>query len=276
MKHKKILFHADDYGRSVEISKNILKCLKYGCLNSVSIIINRDTSSHNSLKKLKNINLKLHLNLTELQKSKSSKKKFLKNLSFFKLFFLNNFEKKIIINKINSQIKKFIKIYRPKNLKIDGHEHVHMIPWIFKYLLKQKKKYNIQQLRNSNELLMPPRLKDLISYRYIRNFFACIFVKVLYYYNKEINLNSPQFTGILYSGVQNIDTIKKTLNFYKRKNYENYEILIHPGYTSLKEKTKFKKEYFNFYSSKNRKTEYKLCFLKKIKKELKFNTSIIF
>ena len=28
----KILFHADDFRRGNEISKNILKCLEYGCL----------------------------------------------------------------------------------------------------------------------------------------------------------------------------------------------------------------------------------------------------
>ena len=52
----KIYFHADDYGRSKEVSKNILNCLINGNLNSVSIMINHDQKYHNKLKKLKNVN----------------------------------------------------------------------------------------------------------------------------------------------------------------------------------------------------------------------------
>ena len=66
----KIYFHADDYGRSEEVSKNILKCLTKGNLNSVSIMIDHNQKFHKKLKKLKNINKRLHLNLTELPEKK--------------------------------------------------------------------------------------------------------------------------------------------------------------------------------------------------------------
>ena len=46
------------------------------------------------------------------------------------------------------------------------------------------------------------------------------------------------------------------------------EILIHPGFTNINEKNFFKKKYYDFYSSKNRKKEYDLCFSKKIKENL--------
>ena len=82
-------------------------------------------------------------------------------------------------------------------------------------------------------------------------------------------MNSPQFAGLLYSGMQNIETVKKTLIFFRRKKYKNCEILVHPGYTNKREKLKFKKNYFNFYYSKNRKTEFNLCFSIEIKNELK-------
>ena len=55
MSKKKIYFHADDFGRSIEVSKNIMKCLIKGNLNSVSIMINHDQKCHNRLKKLKNV-----------------------------------------------------------------------------------------------------------------------------------------------------------------------------------------------------------------------------
>ncbi len=261
MKHKKILFHADDFGRSKEISNNIIKCIKFGFLDSVSAMVNHNNASHKTLKKLKGVNIRLHLNLTEFPKSEKNK-----NLSFFKLVFLNNFQKKKVIKEINSQIKKFLKIYKPKELKIDSHEHVHMIPWISEYLLKQKV-FNIKELRNANEKLMLPRLIDLVNLNYIRNVIACFTLKILSFF-KKTNRNSPQFAGLLYSGMQNKHTIKKSLNFFKYNNYNNCEILVHPGYSSFKEKSKFDAKYFKFYNSINRKKEYNLCFLKEIKNEL--------
>ena len=82
----KIYFHADDYGRSEEVSKNILNCLINGNLNSVSIMINHDQKCHNKLKKLKNVNKRLHLNLTEISNTKNNSQH-TRNLSFFKLLF---------------------------------------------------------------------------------------------------------------------------------------------------------------------------------------------
>ena len=89
MKYKNIQLHADDFGRSKEISNNILKCIKFGFLDGVSVMINHDNDSHKILKKIKNVNIRLHLNLTEFPKSESNK-----NLSFLKLIFLNNIQKK--------------------------------------------------------------------------------------------------------------------------------------------------------------------------------------
>ena len=125
----KIYFHADDYGRSEEVSKNIFKCLTKGNLNSVSIMIDHDQKYHKKLKKLKNVNKRLHLNLTELPSVKNNNP-IISNLSFIKLLFIDELKKQKILNEIDIQIKKFKKIYKPKELKIDGHEHIHMIPWI--------------------------------------------------------------------------------------------------------------------------------------------------
>ena len=265
----KIYFHADDFGRSKEVSKNIMKCLVDGNLNSVSIMVNHMSDKHHlKLKRMKDINKRLHLNLTEIPKRDLQKNSFLKKLSFIKLLFLNNAKKKIIYREINSQIEKYQEIYKPKKLKIDGHEHVHMIPWILKHLRKVQKKYNIKELRNSNESLMIPRLIDLINFRYFRNIIACLVIKVLYNFQGSPRLTSNKFFGIIHSGIQTEETITNILGNFKKNKKINLEILVHPGFTNRKERKNFKKEYFNFYNSKNRKIEYDLCFFKNIKTEI--------
>ncbi len=269
MVNNKILFHADDFGRSSEISKNILKCLEYGSLNSVSVMVNHDQDSLYKLKKFKNINTRLHLNLTEIPKTNEINNEFLSNLNFFKLLFLDKSKKKIIFNEIDDQINKFIKIFQPKSLKIDGHEHVHFIPWIYTHISKNIDKYNISEIRNSNEELMMPRLKDIFNISYLRNMLACMLIKFFSLYNNKLKISSPQFSGLLYSGIQDEQTLDKTINYFKRKNIEIFEILIHPGFASEEEEKNFKKEYFGFYISQKRRIEYNLCFSEKIKKKLR-------
>ena len=99
-------FHADDFGRSEEISKNILKSLTKGNLNSVSIMVNYiNDKYHFKLKKLKNINKRLHLNLTEIPEKQLKKNDFLANVSFFELIFFTNFKKKKSIMKLNHKFR---------------------------------------------------------------------------------------------------------------------------------------------------------------------------
>ena len=140
----KIYFHADDYGRSKQISNNIINCIKKGNINSVSVMVSYlPYIYHKKLKNLKNVNIKLHLNLTELPRKNLKK---INDLSFLKLVFLKSKNKKIIYNEIENQIKRYKKLYKLKSIQIDGHEHVQMIPWIFNFIKKLKKNIILPKL----------------------------------------------------------------------------------------------------------------------------------
>lgn len=143
-----------------------------------------------------------------------------------------------------------------------------MIPWIFRFLQRIKDKFNIQEIRNSNESLILNEILDIFDLRYLRNLTACLIVKFLYIINGSPKMSEHKFIGIIYSGIQSEDTIIKSLNSQKKNNEKKIEILIHPGFTDINEKNFFKKKYYDFYSSKNRKKEYDLCFSKKIKENL--------
>ena len=97
-----------------------------------------------------------------------------------------------------------------------------------------------------------------------------LLLKFLSYLINKRSTYSPEFSGIIYSGIQNKKKIIKTIRFLKNKTLRDFEILVHPGFTTSKEKKKFKKEFYEYYNSTNRIIEYNLCFSKKIKKELKF------
>lgn len=263
----KIYFHADDFGRSRQISSNIINCIKKGNINSVSVMVSYlPNIYHTKLKNIKNVNIKLHLNLTELHHKKS---KILSNLNFFKLIFLKERNKKIIFKEIELQIKKFISLYKIKSLQIDGHEHIQMIPWIFNYIKNLKKKYKITEIRISNEKLLMPRINDFCQVDYFRNIIACLTLKFFNLFLDQSLLVKKKFIGVIYTGNQTENTIFKTINFYKNTKNTAIELLVHPGFTDKKERILFKKKYFKFYSNSNRKQEYELCFSNKIKIFLK-------
>lgn len=232
-------------------------------LNSISVLINNNYKIHKKLKNLKGVKIRLHLNLTELKSTNIKKIGFLKNLTFIRLLLLSEPKKQKIFHEIDRQIKIFKKIYKPKEFRIDGHEHIHMIPWIFNYLIENKKKFKIKEIRNSNEIIMLPRINDLFKFSYFRNFLACLVLKFCYYYNPKNHYNSPQFAGMIYSGNQTSDTILRTLDNLKKKKIKNCEILIHPGFNRVR------KSYSQFQNSKNRKIEYNLCFSNSLRDKFK-------
>ena len=224
--NKKIYFHADDFGRSKVISQNIYKCIKLKIINSISVMVGFNEYYFDHIKKDRLINIKLHLNLTENYSSSSLSY----NYSFFKLLFLRygfkySFHKEKIKNEIEKQIIYFKKRFNVTSIKIDSHEHIHIIPWINDIILDLKIKHKIIELRQPIEK----------------------------YY----------FTGLLYTGFQNFDSIKKGISL-NRTNNKTLEVLIHPGYTNRNEVNFFKKKYFMYYSSHQRIKEHKIASSKKI------------
>jgi len=265
----KYFFHADDFGRSKLISTNILRCIRYGNINSVSVMMGFNNNSHFKIKRLKKkINLKLHLNLTEKNKFNN-----LKKYSFLKLLFLPfffNFEKEkiLIIDLIKIQISEFKKIYKRNVVKLDSHEHVHMIPWIFDLIIKNLKNFQIKEIRIPDEKFFISSKTHLFNKFYLVNLMKLLLIKFFSYVNKFKIKNKKikilKFTGLIYSGFQDFFSIKLGV----KKNYDissDIEILIHPGFTNKTEINLFDKKYFDYYSSIKRKEEYNLCLSRKLK-----------
>lgn len=247
------ILHADDFGRSNIISKNILNCVKHGNIKQVSVMVgfvNNDI--HKKLLKTK-IPTRLHLNLTDSKNFCLNKKN--KKFSFFKILFASSIEKKIIINDINNQIKQYKKIYKNRKLRVDGHQHIHMIPWIYNYLYNNVK--DLTEIRFSVEKINLIDIKYFFKYKFIRNIFATFLLKLFSFFCKK--KTNKTFYGILYSDLYN----KSILESQIKDNTKKKEILIHPGFTMLSERKKFNKKFFNYYFSKQRIKEYELSFLKK-------------
>lgn len=276
MEKNLIKIHADDYGLSKSINDSILESIDNGNVNSVSVIVNNiDRKSVNELKK-RNVDIYLHICLTEgISSSKNEKNigfiydknfKFNKRI-FFYLYQIDWLKKdkknkisEVINEEINQQIQIFKKYFSGSPLKIDGHQHIHINKEIYKLLIK-KDLYEIRVPRDSYKL----KFKNLFNIKILINLIKVIIIKSKckelesYIKNKDIKYIKT-FFGILYSGITTKEIIRENINFYKKNKNDGVMILLHPGYSSKNEQIPYLNDrQSRFYKSNNRLLELNAC-----------------
>ena len=244
------LIHVDDYGRSPKISSDILSLIDKKKIDQVSSMIGFVDKKYHTLLNQKKIGIRLHLNLTDNKSYAFNSNK--EDTTFFELIFLRKKNRKFIFNEIENQINQFKRVYNLKSIKIDGHEHIHFIPWIYKHLINTKK-YDIIELRYPVESLNLIYFKNLFNLNFIRNFIAWILLKFFSLFNeRKTNL---QFYGMIFSNLYS----KKILNIQKKINSKfKKEILLHTASTNVSEKSYFSAKYYKYFSSNNRNIEKQL------------------
>lgn len=275
-----IYFCADDYGLCDSTSVHIQKCIDKGALNKVSVFPNLDKIDLPKILENKNIRVSLHLNLVEGKCMADSseidliadKNGNLKH-TFAGLFRLGLFHRKKLEAQAYKEIKAqvlFWKSVLPKDvpLCIDSHQHTHMIPAVFKALLKviNDEKINLTYMRIPAEPIMPYIKTPSLYFTYsLVNIIKQWLLKLLWLLNKNrfkrCQIPTSYFMGILFSGKMNEKRVNKILPKYIRmaeKDGRDIEVLFHPGYIE-KSQTDFKDKnivFERFYMSENRKTEF--------------------
>ena len=275
-----IYISADDYGLCSNTSANIQKCIDKGALNKVSVFPNLDTIDLHKISENRSIRISLHLNLVEgkcmadaeginliADKNGNLKHTF---VGLFKLSILHTKEFEAQVYKeIKAQVL-FWKSILPTDSPfcIDSHQHTHMIPAVFKALLKvlNDEKINPDYMRIPAEPLLPYIKTPSLYFTYKPiNIIKQWLLKSLWLINKsqarKYNIPASYFFGILLSGKMDEKRVSKILPKYKKlaeKSGRDIEVLFHPGYTNgcesdLKDKNIV---FEDFYLSPNRKTEF--------------------
>ena len=276
-----VYFCADDYGISTYGNSRIENCLKNGVLNKVSVLPNGKVLDFKKRLSDKDAILSLHINLVEgrplsnpddvdLLVSESGYFKY----SFIGLFFLSisnkrkEFEKQVY-TEIQSQIK-FWKTAMGEDtfISIDSHQHTHMIPLIFKTLMRviEDEGLTVQSIRIPAEPISPYVFTPSLYFEYnliglIKQWLLKTFALVNRKELKTSKIQSAYFMGILFSGKLNEARIRKLLPHYLKlanKYNKNIEIGFHPGYVKSEEKLidGNRQDFSKFYYSPWRNTEY--------------------
>lgn len=272
---------ADDYGMTEKSCGRIEECVKNGVLNRISIFPNTSLSDIKERIKYINASLSAHINLVEGKPvspaenvSLITDKRGYFRYSFIGLLALSlsperkELERQIY-TEISAQLTRWSTEIAPgKPLEIDSHQHTHMIPLIFKILMRVIKDngYDVKYIRIPTEPVLP-YIKELSLYKtyslintvkqFLLKFFGLINKRAL----KKSNINSALFMGILFSGNMDEYRVNKILPHYLKlceKTGRDAELLFHPGYIEKDEELfdTGKQSFNKFYHSPGRKTEY--------------------
>ena len=269
-----IYFCADDYGLCENVSMRIQKLIDRGVLNKVSVFPNFLDVSNDEIFKNKSLRISLHLNLVEGKCMSDSKKIDLLSSpdGLFKNTFAGLLKLSLIYGKkFEDQAYEEIKtqcLYwkglLPEGVPfcIDSHQHTHMIPGVFKAMMRvlEDEKIDVEYMRIPDEPILPfiktPSL--YLTYSGV-NVIKQWILKILWKINKRKKTPNSLFMGILFSGKMDEKRVLKILLQYMKtaeKEDRDIEVLFHPGYLEDGEfdfkNTVFKK----FYISRSRKTEY--------------------
>lgn len=268
----KIDIHADDYALTKHTSEDILECMREGKLNSISIIPNMSCFDecmellYNEIPNLPFLPpMSVHINLVEgksLNEGTAAEafnpEGFIvsswKNLYMWSyLLGSKNRLRLTIEEEIAAQIKKgqeaidkCIEIAKKSEvpcfqsgLRIDSHQHTHMIPLVWKGCIKaiQSGNYKVEYIRNSYEPLVvfyknKETRKTYKPVNVVKNRILALHSKKVDRFCDKNSLKKMRLWGLIMSGNMDyyrIGTLLNDVSAFCDKQNRTLEILFHPG-----------------------------------------------
>ena len=272
-----IEIHADDYGYSLNTSKQIIDCIQNGQLDGISLICNTEAYKESmelffklipSFAKLPYMTV--HLDLVEGIHDGE-----LLPMSWGKLFLYSFLPgRKELKQQLKDTITKQIRTCQrdvercmqiaeengvecnQKGIRIDSHVHTHLVPIVWKSLTEviEEEGFNVEYIRNPKEPLIPFLIdKSLIkSFRpinFIKNRMLMLLSNKTDHYCDEHKIVKMYMCGLMCSGHMDIERLNRILPElikFSEKKGRRLEVLFHPGratedeYSSEKNETYFR------------------------------------
>jgi predicted glycoside hydrolase/deacetylase ChbG (UPF0249 family) len=253
---KKIIITADDLGIAREINKGIIESYKNGITTSSALLMNAPYTEEGVEIASENPDLEvgIHLSIVEGISLRGKKSTITDDLryfdnklclikdwkSFLKLYFLGRINFSELEEELELQIIKFLKHF--KNIPfINGTQHMHILPKVWKIIIRLCLKYNIKAVRlpsleKPSLLWFNKRLPFLIPFQFLGEKARRDL--------KKTHVKSPNGAlGMQYSG-----KISETVLLKILKNLPNkiVEIVMHPGYESPMLRKRLPWSYTNF------------------------------
>lgn len=268
--------HADDYALTVNTSKDMLSCMKQGQLDSISVLPNM-SCFRECMELLYQVipelpflpKMSVHLNFVEGRSlAESGQVPFLTKgeqaimqLSWGGLFILSYHpwkrrtakeqlkkEIKVQIETAHAAISRAMAIAKEhgisceqQNIRIDSHQHAHMIPVVWEALTEviEEEHYEVGYIRNAKEMLgvFLSEVSLWKTYRpinFVKNILLRLYSHKVDRYAQTHNLEQMYLWGLVMSGHMDYDRIvrlRPKVTAKAEKDNRVLEILFHPGLT---------------------------------------------
>ncbi len=257
---KRIDIHADDFALSMNVSREVIRYIQNGELDSISVIPNMSCfdSAVGLLKEQvserKMPKYSVHLNMMEGHCLSNPREvpDLVDERGYFKVSWgslvIDSFRYGHHRNSIREQLKKEIRLqiervrdslYPEKMLRIDSHQHTHMIPVVFDALVDaiQEGRYPIEYIRIPEEPQWPfiQTVSLWTSYspiNIIKNVVLNVFSKRNRRVIRSMGLPYDLLWGLVFSGHMDSRRVAKlwpAMMRYIEKRDRTLEILFHPG-----------------------------------------------
>jgi predicted glycoside hydrolase/deacetylase ChbG (UPF0249 family) len=238
MAFKNIIITADDLGLSEGINSGISKGIENGSINSVSLVAGGNAFA-GAVKVVKNTGVDVGVHLTFIEEKpllETAKLPFItgRDGRFFPTLpslVLALYSNKGTIKNIELEAKAQIERILDAGMKpsfLNSHQHIHMLPVLFRKFISLADKYNIKAIRLSNEHIIKRRL---LSKKSLSRLPGIILLKYLSAFNRanigNKRLKYNDYTmGVLASG--SLD-LKIAADITRCKHNKITELICHPG-----------------------------------------------
>lgn len=244
----KVIIHADDYAISNHVSESVAEQIKKGAIQSVSVMPNMSCTKE-GIRLLApyagGVLVSIHLNLVEGRCV--APKELLPLLTdekgFFKLSWLQimiksvrkEFRRQAAIE-FSAQIKRTAGLLRQSGftgrLRIDSHQHIHMIPGMFKTVCGLIKEFDIEYIRLASEPLLPfLKGRHLWKTYNIINLVKNILLNIFAIWDrpllKRLKLDYYYFFGLVLTGRMDYERVSYLIS--KMPKSRNLEVVLHAG-----------------------------------------------
>jgi predicted glycoside hydrolase/deacetylase ChbG (UPF0249 family) len=249
----RVVIHADDLGLTQGITDNIMASCMQGAVRSVSLVVN-GLDTHRAIEFVREqpqLLWSVHINLVEGRPISNAgevallvdKQGYFK-YSFMSLWFTyltchqkrRNMLKEQVCAEINAQLKVAGEWSGCDHIRVDGHQHAHMIPFVFDALMTCGRNFQISYVRLPRENLYLVNFLDLFDFSFVVNFLKN---RLLNYLCKRAltklrdrGIQVPsRLVGVLYTGRMTAARALQGLkaNRPRATEQQNTEVLFHPG-----------------------------------------------
>jgi len=257
-----IFFHADDMGATPVMTARLIESWETGLLDSFSVFGNCDHPEAIAFRLGAHLQrparISVHLNLWEgkpltpaVYLTHLVDRHGYFNSGFFGI--LNRYhlsgttrERNTLLSQIErewrAQIENVLGMIALRPLTaLDGHIHMHMVPFLFRLAVNLAKEYHIPEIRNVREPFYISRnIKDCLSKRFLVNCLKrgvlTVFSTSNARYSETAGLKSPdRLLGVLYSGMMNRANITAGIAAARRTGARRIEVLVHVGKADVSE-----------------------------------------